>query len=56
MDLIFVYQALMINSGQSMVSNPHAGYVYFLFLADWVQMGWVFDEKFKFYKLNGRPK
>jgi len=40
MDLVSVYQALLINAGQPLVPNPHTGYVYFLALAGWFQ---VFD-------------
>jgi len=38
MDLVSVYQALLINSGQPLVPNPHTGYVYFLSLAVWFQV------------------
>ncbi|NQV83942.1 MAG: hypothetical protein HQ494_08995 [Rhodospirillales bacterium] len=40
MDLVSVYQALLINAGQPLVPNAHTGYVYFLSLAGWFQ---VFD-------------
>jgi len=38
MDLVSIYQALLINAGQPLVPNPHTGYVYFLSLAGWFQV------------------
>ena len=38
MDLVSVYQALLINAGQPLVPNAHTGYVYFLSLAGWFQV------------------
>ena len=38
MDLVSVYQALLVNSGQPLVPNAHTGYVYFLSLAVWFQL------------------
>ena len=38
MDIVSVYQALLIIAGQPLLPNPHTGYVYFLSLAGWLQL------------------
>ena len=40
MDLFSVYQALLINANQPLVTFSHTGYIYFLSLAGWFQ---IFD-------------
>lgn len=38
MDIVSVYQALLIIAGQPLLPNPHTGYVYFLSLAGWFHL------------------
>ena len=38
MDIVSVYQALMINAGQPMAPNPHTGYAYNVAMAGWLHL------------------
>ena len=38
MDIVSIYQTLLIIAGQPLLPNPHTGYVYFLSLAGWFHL------------------